>query len=68
VAEESVPKTGEVLVVVGPEGGITDDELRALRAAGAVEARLGDSVLRSSTAGVAALAVICAATRWRTEP
>jgi 16S rRNA (uracil1498-N3)-methyltransferase len=55
---------GEVLVVVGPEGGIADDELAQLVEAGACPVRLGSTVLRSSTAGVAALSAICARTRW----
>jgi 16S rRNA (uracil1498-N3)-methyltransferase len=50
--------------VVGPEGGIADDELTALTAAGAQPVRLGSTVLRSSTAGVAALSAICVRTRW----
>lgn len=54
----------DVLVVVGPEGGITEGELAALTAAGALAVRLGDTILRSSTAGVVALAAIAAATRW----
>jgi 16S rRNA (uracil1498-N3)-methyltransferase len=54
----------EVVVVVGPEGGISADELAVLAAANGHVVRLGDTVLRSSTAGVAALSVICAATRW----
>jgi 16S rRNA (uracil1498-N3)-methyltransferase len=58
----------EIVVVVGPEGGIADEELAALSDAGGVLVRLGDTVLRSSTAGVAALAVICAATRWTLAP
>ncbi|HET6816049.1 MAG TPA: 16S rRNA (uracil(1498)-N(3))-methyltransferase [Mycobacteriales bacterium] len=57
--------TGDVVVVVGPEGGIAEDELDAFRAAGAHVCRLGDTVLRSSTAGVAALSVLSAKTRWR---
>ena len=59
------PDEGDVLVVVGPEGGITADELDVLTAAGAVACRLGPHVLRTSTAGVAALSVLSAATRWR---
>ncbi|MDQ2624284.1 MAG: 16S rRNA (uracil(1498)-N(3))-methyltransferase [Actinomycetota bacterium] len=49
---------GEVLVVVGPEGGISDRELEALVAAGALAVRLGPHVLRTSTAGPAALALL----------
>jgi len=54
-----------IVVVVGPEGGFSDAELDAFGAAGAVRALLGPSVLRTSTAGVAALAVLQARTgRW----
>lgn len=48
----------EVLVVVGPEGGIGADELGVLSAAGGQAVRLGPQVLRSSSAGSAALAVL----------
>ena len=48
----------EVLVVVGPEGGIALAELGTLVAAGAVAVRLGPLVLRTSTAGPAALALL----------
>jgi 16S rRNA (uracil1498-N3)-methyltransferase len=65
LAELSVPAAGHIVVVVGPEGGITERELTMLRVGGAAVVRLGDTVLRASTAGAAALAVICAATRWR---
>jgi 16S rRNA (uracil1498-N3)-methyltransferase len=51
-----LPATGEIVVVVGPEGGIAPDELAAFASATAV--RLGPSVLRTSTAGVAALALL----------
>lgn len=55
----------DIVLVVGPEGGIAPEELDALVAAGAVLARLGDTVLRTSTAGPAALAVASAALgRW----
>lgn len=55
----------EIALVVGPEGGIEPSELERLEAAGAVRVRLGDSVLRTSTAGPAALAVLQARLgRW----
>ncbi|SJZ55963.1 16S rRNA (uracil1498-N3)-methyltransferase [Marinactinospora thermotolerans DSM 45154] len=56
---------GGIVVVVGPEGGISDPELAAFTQAGAVPALLGRTVLRTSTAGVAALAVLQARCgRW----
>ncbi|GAC1609874.1 MAG: 16S rRNA (uracil(1498)-N(3))-methyltransferase [Mycobacteriales bacterium] len=62
----SLPTDGDVLLVVGPEGGIHDDEVAALEAVGAVVVRLGPSVLRTSTAGAAAASVVSALTnRWR---
>jgi 16S rRNA (uracil1498-N3)-methyltransferase len=60
-----LPAAGEIVVVVGPEGGIAPDELAAFTAAGAVPVRLGPTVLRTSTAGVAALAVLATRlARW----
>jgi 16S rRNA (uracil1498-N3)-methyltransferase len=59
-----LPAEGDVLLVVGPEGGVSAAELDQLVAAGAVAVRLGSTVLRSSTAGPAALAVISARRRW----
>jgi 16S rRNA (uracil1498-N3)-methyltransferase len=65
VAALELPDAGEVLLVVGPEGGVADLELTALRSAGAQVARLGPEVLRTSTAGIAALAVLSARMpRW----
>jgi 16S rRNA (uracil1498-N3)-methyltransferase len=56
---------GEIWVVVGPEGGIAGDELDVLACAGALAVRLGPNVLRSSSAGAAALAVLSARLgRW----
>jgi 16S rRNA (uracil1498-N3)-methyltransferase len=58
---------GELLVVVGPEGGIGADELGELTAAGGLAVRLGPQVLRASSAGAAALAVLSARLdRWGT--
>ena len=65
LAELDVPATGTVAVVVGPEGGLTDGEVTAFRAAGAHAVRLGPEVLRTSTAGAAALAALSLRTRWR---
>jgi 16S rRNA (uracil1498-N3)-methyltransferase len=60
-----LPAAGEVVVVVGPEGGISPGELDALIAAGATAVRMGEPVLRTSTAGGAALAVLGARLgRW----
>jgi 16S rRNA (uracil1498-N3)-methyltransferase len=58
LARAALPVTGELLVVVGPEGGITDAELAGFVDAGARAVRLGDPVLRTSTAGTAALAAL----------
>lgn len=60
-----LPLAGDVVLIVGPEGGISPDELTAFVRAGAVAVRLGPAVLRSSSAGPAALAVMSAAGRWR---
>ncbi len=60
-----LPDEGDVVLVVGPEGGITDEELDTLDAAGAEPVRLGPSVLRSSSAGVVAAAIVLSRTsRW----
>lgn len=55
---DAVGAPAEVWVVVGPEGGIEAAELTAFEQAGALPVRLGPHVLRSSTAGPAALAVL----------
>jgi len=68
LATQRIDGVTDVLVVVGPEGGITEEELAVLTGAGATAVRLGPGILRSSTAGTAALAVICAMTRWRMGP
>lgn len=59
------PDVAEIALVVGPEGGIGDAERARLEAAGALSVRLGPEVLRASTAGPAALAVLSARLgRW----
>jgi 16S rRNA (uracil1498-N3)-methyltransferase len=65
LSEVPLPGSGEMLVVVGPEGGITPAESAALTRAGATAARLGPTVLRTSSAGMAAAAILLSrAGRW----
>lgn len=52
------PDTARVAIVVGPEGGLTDGEIERLIAAGGHAVRLGREVLRTSTAGPAAIAAV----------
>jgi 16S rRNA (uracil1498-N3)-methyltransferase len=64
-----LPRSGDLLLVVGPEGGVTDDELTQLAAAGARPVRLGPEVLRASTAGVVALGALgVLLRRWAGPP
>jgi 16S rRNA (uracil1498-N3)-methyltransferase len=49
-------KPASLLLVVGPEGGFTEEECRAAEAAGAVAVGLGRRILRCETAGMTALA------------
>ncbi len=58
IAQVPLPASGEVVVVVGPEGGISPEELAAFEEAGARTVRVADHVLRTSTAGVVALAAL----------
>lgn len=59
------PAQGQIVLVVGPEGGIDDNELAAFTAAGAVAVRMGPTVLRTSTAGAVAAGVLLSGTeRW----
>jgi 16S rRNA (uracil1498-N3)-methyltransferase len=68
-AAGGLPDRGELLLVVGPEGGITDAEVAELVAAGARPVRLGAEVLRASTAAAVALGALGALTgRWAVRP
>ncbi|GAA3653926.1 16S rRNA (uracil(1498)-N(3))-methyltransferase [Nocardioides ginsengisoli] len=65
LAALALPDDGDIVVVVGPEGGLTDDEVAGFVGVGAVAVRMGIEVLRTSTAGVAAVAALLSRTsRW----
>ena len=57
LAEVARP-AGEVQVLIGPEGGLTDEEQARAQAAGFLGVRLGPRVLRTETAAIAALALL----------
>lgn len=66
LADEPVAHAGSIVLVVGPEGGVGDEELEVLLSAGARAVRLGPEVLRTSTAAAVALGAIGVLTgRWR---
>jgi 16S rRNA (uracil1498-N3)-methyltransferase len=52
------PADGRVILLVGPEGGLDDDERAQALAAGYTGLRLGPRVLRTETAGVALIAIL----------
>lgn len=61
LASLKTPATGDIVIVIGPEGGIAPTELKAFATD---PVRLGDTVLRTSTAGVAAAAALLSRSRW----
>jgi 16S rRNA (uracil1498-N3)-methyltransferase len=65
LATVELPTEGDIVLVVGPEGGVSPEELALFAEAGAKPYVLGRTVLRTSTAGTAATAVLLARTgRW----
>lgn len=61
----AVPMSGDIVLIVGPEGGVSPQELELFCGAGAEAVRLGPSVLRTSTAGAVAAGIVLArTTRW----
>jgi 16S rRNA (uracil1498-N3)-methyltransferase len=63
--ELPVAQADSLMLIVGPEGGIADDEIAALSEAGATPVQLGPTVLRTSTAAAVALGALGALTaRW----
>ena len=65
LTELTMAQADSLLLIIGPEGGIADDEIAALSDAGATAVRLGPTVLRTSTAAAVALGALGALTsRW----
>jgi len=58
ITETKLPEQGSVAVVVGPEGGLSDQEVELFKAAGFTSVHLGAGVLRTSTAGMAAVSYL----------
>lgn len=58
LADWEMPAKGSIQIVVGPEGGISQNEIESFEAAGAVRVHLGAGILRTSTAGMAAIAFL----------
>jgi 16S rRNA (uracil1498-N3)-methyltransferase len=63
LTELPVGQADSLVLIVGPEGGIADDEIAALAEAGATAVRLGPTVLRTSSAAAVALGALGALTR-----
>ena len=64
LASAKLPVSGEICLIVGPEGGISEEEISEFMGAGAVTAALGSSVLRASLAGAIGLGVLSTRLRW----
>jgi 16S rRNA (uracil1498-N3)-methyltransferase len=61
----AIREQGTIMIVVGPEGGISPDELAAFSSAGARVVHMGASVMRTSTAGAIAVGgLLMRSQRW----
>ena len=56
--------TEDVLLIIGPEGGIDENEMQLFSEYGALTANLGETILRTSTAGGISAAILLSKTRW----
>jgi 16S rRNA (uracil1498-N3)-methyltransferase len=66
ISSLTLPEAGEILLIIGPEGSFTPEEVEVFEAAGAQAVKMGAEVLRTSTAGLAALAALLSRTpRWQ---
>ncbi len=63
LADVELPEEGSVAIVIGPEGGISPEELAVFDAIGAHRVLISDGVLRTSTAGAVALGQLDVLTR-----
>lgn len=65
LADLDMPAAGDIVIVVGPEGGLSPEEVDRFAAAGGLPCRMGGSVMRTSTAGTVAAGVVLSRTdRW----
>lgn len=65
ITDSPVAQADSIMLMIGPEGGVSDGELAGLQAAGAVAVRLGPTVLRTSTAAAVALGALgVLSARW----
>ena len=55
------PRSGPLVLAIGPEGGWTEDEIRAFEHSGWTAASLGPTILRAETAAIAAAAIALSA-------
>ena len=58
ITPPAAPAVKKALIIIGPEGGITDEELEAFTASGAKISLMGRPIFRSAHAGIAGLAAV----------
>ncbi|MDP2014044.1 MAG: 16S rRNA (uracil(1498)-N(3))-methyltransferase [Actinomycetota bacterium] len=68
LAATELPASGQICLIVGPEGGIIPQEEELLAAAGALPVLLGPEVLRASLAGAIAVSLLASRLRWAASP